>query len=76
MSDLIKKLPVENNRGASYSHMRLDCGRSTRVVVTRNVQKHIHITLGQDATLILHPYMAGRLISAMQKVLDGKDFAA
>ncbi len=72
----IEKLPVKNDRGASYVHMRIDCARNTRAIVTRNVQKHIHITLGQDATLILHPHMANRLIIAMQAVLEGKDFSA
>ena len=71
----LNKLPVKNDRAASYAHIRLDCARNTRVTVTRNPQKHIHITLGHDATLILHPYMAERLIAAMRKVLDGADYA-
>lgn len=56
--------------------VRLDAYRDTRILVQRNVNKHIHITLGREqVTLILHPHMAGRLAANILSVLKGEEMA-
>lgn len=65
------------DRGVCYSHIRLDLRRDTKLFVTRNVAGHLHVTVGQsDATLILHPHAAARLIADLQAVMDGAEFSA
>lgn len=57
------------------SYVRLDLARNTRLSVTRNVNGHVHITVGQnEATLILHPHAAKRLIANIGALLEGEDF--
>jgi len=60
-----------------HSHIRMDLRRDTKLIVTTNVTaKHICIAVGHnEATIILHPHAARRLIADITAVLDGKDFA-
>lgn len=69
--------PIETVARASYTHVRMDLPRDARMMVTRNVTaKHVHITLGQsEATLIIHPHAAKRLIANIAAVLEGEDFS-
>lgn len=62
---------------ASWIELRLDARRDTRMFVQRNVEGHVHVTLGNHgkATLILHPHAANRLIANIQAVLDGAEMA-
>lgn len=72
----VAKIAASPSRPLSHAHMRLDLHRDTSIYVVRNVSKHIHVTLGKnEATLIIHPHAARRLIADIQSVLDGKDFA-
>lgn len=72
----IAKLRASPDAGLAHMHMRMDLRRNTRLFVTRNVSDHIHVTVGNSqATLIIHPHAAERLIADMQAVLAGKDFA-
>jgi hypothetical protein len=75
MSGDVEQLDRDINRPLIHRHVRLDLGRGTRIFAQPNVNKHVHVTLGDsEATLILHPHAARRLIKAMTAVLDGKDF--
>jgi hypothetical protein len=57
--------------------MRLDIARDTRIFVIPNIDGHVHITLGKnDATLILHPHAARRLIANIGAVLETGGFAS
>lgn len=78
MTDKVARIPNETRAGATYAHVRLDLPRDASMFVTRNVAaKHVHITLGKnDATLIIHPHAAKRLIANIAAVLDGKEFAS
>ena len=74
--DGIEAIRDAPDRPLSHAHMRLDLRRDTRMSVVPNIDRHVHITLGRDqATLIIHPHAARRLIANIQQVLDGKDFA-
>lgn len=54
--------------------VRMDAYRDTRILVQRNVNKHIYVTIGKEqATLILHPHMANRLAKNILAVLKGED---
>ena len=62
--------------GISSYRLRADCARDTQVLVQRNVNGHVHVTIGNsEATLILHPHAAARLVANIQAVLKGEDFA-
>lgn len=64
------------DRGVALSQVRIDLRRDTRLFVTRNVNGHPHVTIGQnDVIMILHPHAAKRLIADLQAVLDGAEFA-
>lgn len=74
---MIEQLHDRPRAGLSYSHIRIDGRRDTEVFVIRNVSNHVHITLGKnEATLILHPHMAQRLVANIQAVLEGTESAA
>lgn len=67
---------VKAEQPLSHAHMRLDLRRDTRLLVQRSVTGHVHVTLGKDqATMILHPHAAVRLIADLQAVLTGADYA-
>jgi hypothetical protein len=73
---MAEKLPIEATRGVAHINVRLDVRRDTRLFVTHNVNKHLHVTVGGDAaTIILHPHAARRLIADLQAVLNGAEFA-
>lgn len=61
---------------ASYVHVRVDVQRDTRLSVGCNLSGHPHVTIGDEATLILHPHAAERLVADLRAVLDGAEFAA
>lgn len=70
------KLGPRPSKGCSYTHTRLDVPRDTRLFVTRNVNGHVHITIGNEGTLIVHPHAANRLAADIQAVLAGEEFSA
>jgi hypothetical protein len=63
---------------ASWIELRIDARRDTRLFVQRNVDGHVHVTMGKNgkATLILHPHAAKRLIANIEAVLGGAEFGA
>jgi hypothetical protein len=75
MGDLAKVGP-RSDKGCSHVHVRLDARRDTRMFVCRNVNGHVHITIGNEGTLILHPHAANRLAADIAAVLAGEEFSA
>lgn len=72
----IARIKMRPEKGCSYMHARLDVRRDTRIFVTRNVNGHVHVTIGNEGTLILHPHAANRLSADINAVLAGEEFSA
>lgn len=72
----IPRIGERADKGCSYVHARLDIRRDTRIFVTRNVDGHVHITIGREGTLIVHPHAANRLAADIAAVLAGEEFSA
>jgi len=71
----IEALPREIDGPLLLHSSRIDVSRSTRIFACPNVDGDVHVTFGNNqATLIMHPHAARRLMKAMAAVLDGKDF--
>jgi len=75
MTDITRLHPAPDGRASNIS-VRMDLPRDVSFFVQRNVMKHIHVTIGKgQATLIMHPHAAERLIADLRAVLDGKEIA-
>lgn len=76
MSADIAPIGASPNQRCSHVHVRLDARRDTRMFVTRNIDGHVHLTIGNEATLILHPHAATRLVANLRAVLSEEEFSA
>lgn len=74
MDDVPEKLIRTPNAPLQHMHVRIDMARNTKLLVTKNVNGWPHITVGDWATLIMHPHFAKRLMASLAAVLDGEEF--